>query len=104
MSAAALSTLDHAVTHGLLVQVPSGRWERNSHVLQHKYQLNPMLSPLFDLSPSLRGSANFSAEELNTIFDPSSSDSTFLSMRRRLLTRFNAPFQPESAQASLGFE
>ena len=104
LTASAARTLDEAVSHDLVLEIPRGRRERNSQVLHRKYILNPMLAPTFDLPLALRGSANFSAEELNAIFDPEVSESTFNSVRRRLLTRLRAPFQDEQSQSTLLFE
>lgn len=87
----ALASLDEALSHSLLLEVPVGRRDRNSHVLQHKYQLNPMLAPLFDLSLALRGTASFSRDELNAIFDGERSDD-YEGVRRRIVGRMQAPF------------
>lgn len=104
LTAAAVTSLDDAVSHSLILEVPNGRRERNIHVLQHKYQLNPMLAPLFDLSLALRGVANFGTDELNAIFDPAVADSQFGAMQRRLLDRMRAPFQGSESQDALVFE
>ena len=104
LSAGAVRTLDEAIATDLILRIPTGRRERNSQVLHHKYQLNPMLAPTFDLSLGRRGAAKFSAEELNSIFDPDVDEGTFNSVRRRLLARLVAPFQGEQAQAALLFD
>ncbi len=101
LSPSAARTLDEAVSHSLILVVPNGRRERNTRILQHKYQLNPMLAPLFDLSLALRGSASFSTDMLNVIFDSAVSDSSFGTMRRKLLARMQAPFQNGSTQNGL---
>jgi hypothetical protein len=103
LSQAAAESLNEAILHSLILEGP-GRRDRNMHVLQHKYQLNPMLAPLFDLSFALRGVANFSSEELNAIFDPGVNDSQFGSVRRRLLARIRPPFRSSAAQNHLRFE
>jgi len=103
LSPAAAKLLDEAVSHSLLLEVPTGRRERNLHILQHKYQLNPMIAPLFDLSLALRGVADFSAEELNAIFDPTVDDSRFGTILRKRLDRMRAPFQSSASQEGLPF-
>lgn len=100
LSLSAASTLDEAVAHSLLLEVPTGRRERNTRVLQHKYQLNPMLAPLFDLSLALRGAANLSPSELCAIFDPTSSEAMFATMRRKLLARMQSPFVGDDSNGS----
>ena len=104
LSPLATRSLDAAISHSLILEVPKGRLERNSQVLQHKYQLNPMLAPMFKLSLARRGSANFSAAVLNAIFDPGVSESDYNSFRRLLLSRLQAPFTAEPAQEQLFFE
>jgi hypothetical protein len=100
LSAAASHTLAEAIGHSLILEVPNGRRDKNSQVLHHKYQLNPMLAPNFDLSLALRGSANFSSDELNAIFDPDVTESAFNSVRRRLLSRIRPPFESSTAQST----
>ena len=92
LSTGALNCLDEATSHSLLLEVPNGRRDKNTHVLNHKYQLNPMLAPLFDLSSALRGSAGFSAADLNAIFDPAISQTQYEAVQRRTLDRMKAPF------------
>ncbi|HEV7503727.1 MAG TPA: hypothetical protein VGS07_02330 [Thermoanaerobaculia bacterium] len=101
LSPSATRLLDEAVSHSLILEVPIGRRDKNNRILLHKYQLNPMLGPLFDLSLALRGPANLSAADLNVIFDPGASDSSFSSMRRKVLARMDAPFRIDSTQEGL---
>jgi hypothetical protein len=103
LSYSAARSLDEAISHSLILEVPKGRRDKNIHILQHKYQLNPMLAPLFDLSPSLRGVADFSDEELNAIFDPNVSESQFGTMQRRRLAKMRVPFQNGASQEKLPF-
>jgi hypothetical protein len=95
----AARALDEAVSHSLILEVPSGRREKNTRILQHKYQLNPMLAPLFDLSLALRGAASFSPSDLNGILDPEASDAAFGMVRRKLLSRMVAPFQDTQSRS-----
>ena len=92
LSVRARSTLDEAVTHSLILRIATGRRDRNSRVLHHKYQLNPMLAPRFGLALGRRGSASFSPGLLNSVFDADVDEGTFRRERRRLLARLNPPF------------
>jgi hypothetical protein len=69
-----------------------GRPDKNSRVLHFKYQLSPMLAPLFDLPLARRGIARFSSEEMNAIFDPEVPESNFARIRRRRLQALDPPF------------
>jgi hypothetical protein len=91
MSVRALACLDDAVSHSLLLEVPIGRKDKNSHLLQYKYQLNPMLAPQFDLSLALRGSMGLSGSDLNAIFDVSL-DTSYEGLQRKIVGRMQAPF------------
>jgi hypothetical protein len=104
LTRAAVSTLDEAISHSLLLEVPSGRRDRNSRVVQHKYQLNPMLAPMFDLSLALRGVADLSTKELNAIFDPAVSEDGFATEKAARLARLNAPFGGVTGQSGRLFE
>jgi hypothetical protein len=104
LTRSAILVLDAAIAHSLILEVPNGRREKNTGTVQHKYQLNPMLAPLFDLSLARRGQASLSAAELNGIFDPSVSDSTFGAVKEILLARMSAPFRVESLLQGSLFE
>jgi len=99
LTRSAALVLDAAIMHSLILEVPNGRREKNTGTLQHKYQLNPMLAPLFDLSLARRGQAGFSATEMNAIFDPGVSDSALGAIKENLLARMCAPFRLESASS-----
>lgn len=105
LSDAARAGLDEAVSHSLLLEIPNGRRDRNSHVLTHKYHLNPMLAPMFDLPTALRGSVQFTADELDAIFDPLSGE-TFEAVQRRIVGRMRAPFDGGTVPGTLmlGFD
>lgn len=92
LSSGATDALNEALSHSLILEIPRGRRDRNTHVLHHKYQLNPMLAPQFDLSLARRGAVRLTAEELNTIFDPSVNEARFDAMKSRMLGRLNAPY------------
>lgn len=101
LSPAAVVCLDSAVSHSLLVEVPLGRLHRNSGVLHRKYQLNPMLAPLFDLSLARRGSVYLSGDDLNIVFDHSIEETHFESLKNVRLASLNAPFADVPSQATL---
>jgi hypothetical protein len=96
--------LDQAVSHSLILEIARGRKDKNSRVLHRKYQLNPMLAPLFDLPLALRGSTKLSAVEMNSIFDPSQAEGRFDSVQRLRLNRMNAPFGSNQSQPTFEFE
>jgi hypothetical protein len=91
LSPSAMACLDDAVEHSLLLEVPVGRKDKNTHVLNYKYQLNPMLAPHFDLSLALRGSMSFSSADMNAIFDVAN-EHGYEDLKRRVLGRMQAPF------------
>lgn len=101
LTADARRVLHEAKLHSLVLEIPSGRWGKNSGTLKRKYQLNPMLAPMFDLPIALRGAADFSADVLNAVFDPSVDDAAYGRMQRMYTSRLNAPFQSDKAQATL---
>ena len=92
LSDRALETLDSAIANSLLLKVAKGRRERNTGVLRHKYQLHPMLAPLFGLSLGRRGTARFSAALLNAVLDPGVDERSFGHERRKVLARLRVPF------------
>ena len=91
----ALRVLDEAVGHSLILKIPTGRRDRNSRVQHHKYQLNPMLAPRFDLALGRRGTASFSRELLNSVFDADIDEGNFKRERGRMLSRLQPPFRRE---------
>ena len=88
----ALTTLDTCVEHSILLEIPHGQRHRNSRILHHKYQMNPMLAPNFDLPTARRGVTPLSATEMLAIFDVSTIDQEVDSVLSRRLSRMNAPF------------
>ncbi|GAA4625925.1 ORC-CDC6 family AAA ATPase [Cellulomonas oligotrophica] len=92
LSVQALDVLDDCVSTGLLLEIPRGQIDRNSGAFHHKYQLNPMLAPHFDLPTSRRGVAKIAARELNAIFDPDVDDEGFDRLIRERIATLNAPF------------
>ncbi len=104
VSPAAVEVHNHALVHSLILEIPGGRRDRNSGILRRKYRLHPLLCPLFDLSIAVRGSVTLSAEELNTIFDPSVDEAAFRRATAPRLSRLNAPFAVEAASGQPDYD
>ena len=98
LSGNALRTLDSAIESSLILKVPTGRRDKNTGVLHPKYQINPMLSPLFDLPLGRRGAARFSPSLLNAMFDPSVDERSFAREKQKMLARLRAPFGRERTE------
>lgn len=92
VSPAALEVLDTAVKHSQLLEISGGHRTKNSEGIEHKYQVNPMLAPKFDLPLSRRGTVSLTPSEMNALFDPASSDVELRQVQRARLTALNAPF------------
>lgn len=75
----------------LLVGVGAGQKDRNSGRLDAKYQLNPMLSPLWDLAIARRGAIALSSTEIDALCNVDSAE-PFEGIKRERLARMNAPF------------
>lgn len=90
-SAAARANIRSAYESSLLVKVPGGHKERNTARVVEKYQLNPMLSPRYDLPLGRRGVVELKPREVNAIFDQSCTPD-FTDIVRMRLERMNAPF------------
>lgn len=91
LSAEARRTLLKALNYSFIFEVADGRPDRNSKRLNRKIQLNPILSPKWQLPISRRGDISLSAELVNAIFDHSASDN-FEGMLRALRNKWNYPF------------
>lgn len=88
----ALRVLERCLDHGLLVEVIGGRAARNHGSQHRKFQLHPMLTPLWGLKPGRRGDATFSSETIEAIFSPAVSELSFSRARESLELALNAPF------------
>ncbi|WP_445169279.1 ORC-CDC6 family AAA ATPase [Mycolicibacterium sp. Dal123E01] len=86
------TVIETCVSHSLLVEVLSGRKTRNKGSVWRKYQLHPMLAPLYALPTGRRGEMQLSAEEVHAIFDSEMSDVAYSAAMRRRLNGMNAPF------------
>ncbi|SFR56958.1 hypothetical protein SAMN04488591_2046 [Microbacterium azadirachtae] len=92
LSPEALAVLLRCVAHGLLVEVDGGRSSRNHGARHRKFQLHPMLTPLWGLSPGRRGDATLTTEILEAIFNPTVGELPFRRIREALELEVNAPF------------
>jgi hypothetical protein len=91
LSAAAAQVLDACASHELLVEV-HGRTARNRGARLRKFQLHPMIAPLYGLPTGRRGEMKLDASETAAIFDPSSSPEEFAAAARRRIGPMMAPF------------
>lgn len=99
LSDSARATLDTCVRHGQLIELPMGHRTKNRETLLFKYQLNPMLAPLFDLPISRRGVLQLTDMEASVLLDPSTEDSALRAIQAARLRLMNAPFgRPGLAQ------
>jgi len=74
----------------LLIRVPGGQKDRNTPRVDDKYQLNPMLAPLWQLPVSRRGAIALDPSEVETIF--ASNKEAFEEVLHRRVSRMQAPF------------
>ena len=84
-------TIDVASKRSMIVPISLGQKERNTGIIESKFQLNRLLAPLWGLPTARRGAIGFSPEELNAIFDPAEA-ANFNTILRRRTDRMNAPF------------
>ena len=103
-SANAREVVELAEKWALVVRAERGQKDRNSRLLESKFHLNRLLSPLWDLPTARRGAVRLSATELNAIFDPSQTEA-FPDVVNRRRARMNVPFRggwrPRTRQSSL---
>lgn len=69
ISSEALRVIELAENWSLLINIPGGRRDRNSGGVNSKYQINPMLVPMWDLPTSRRGVLALRPGEVDSIFD-----------------------------------
>ncbi|WP_321515412.1 hypothetical protein [Marinifilum fragile] len=79
-----------ASTHSLLIEVDTGRKEKNSGRKEKLYQLNKTLAPLWNLPTFRRGTVSVSAELMEAIFNPDEHEN-FERLYREVKKRLNAP-------------
>lgn len=89
----ALAVLNRCVSHGLLIETRRGRSARNFGTRHRKFQLHPMLTPMWGLRPGRRGDASLDRSTIEAIFNPKVDDLAFQQVRESLETSLNAPFR-----------
>lgn len=80
--------------------ISRGRPNKNSMRIDEKYQLNPMLSPRWDLPIGRRGDVPLSSDLANSIFDNNASD-RFPEQRDVSATSLKAPYFGQTRKAAL---
>ena len=91
LSDIASSRLQDSEHRSFLIRIPSGERDRNLRQVRPKYQINRLLCVLFDLPIARRGTARFSAEDVNAIFGIDD-DEKFRELRSRWNQRLYWPF------------
>ena len=83
--------LDIVLKSSLMIQIKSGRKDKNSKRIDYVYQLNPILAPKWDLPISRRGILALPPDDVDSIFDDSSSNK-FQRVISKYESRMQAPF------------
>jgi len=94
-----------AEQYSLLIEITRGHFDKNSLRLDAKYQLNPMLAPIWDLPVGRRGTVSLKPNEIEAIF-ADTSDAAFDSVIKDFRRRMNVPFlmpDSRSQEATLNF-
>lgn len=89
------------VDYRLLVEIPFGRTARNNGSIHRKFQIHPMLAPLFGLSTGRRGDLSLKSTEMAAIFDTRVDDNEFSRIIQSRLDNMQAPFSIEEPQEAL---
>jgi hypothetical protein len=84
--------LDLAVKYSLLIEISGGQRDRNSMRVDVKYQLNSILSPIWDLPISRRGVLPLQTDLVDSIFDPDKC-SGFQELLKLRTAGMNPPFE-----------
>lgn len=74
----------------LLLEIPEGQRDKNTRAVKLKFQLNPMLSPRWDLPVTRRGTLDLKAEEVRAIFS-TADEGEFDDLRRTRVGRSMIP-------------
>ncbi|MEZ5140669.1 MAG: hypothetical protein R2702_06635 [Acidimicrobiales bacterium] len=101
LTSSSMECLQEAVSHSLLLESGTGRRDRNTGAYHQKYQLNPMLSPLFGLPVVRRGCLSLGSSDANAIFDRDSTDLDFARVRDRRVADLRPPFGQMPGQGRL---
>ena len=100
LSGKVMEIINEAAMHSLILEIRTGRKDRNTGVFHQKYQLNPMLAPLFELPLTRRGTARLSVEECAILFSPETSDTEFAALRDDRLRSLTPPWRTPQRGAS----
>lgn len=95
ISPKAREVVEACSSHSMLSEIVAGRKTRNQGSVWFKYQLHPMLAPIFALPTGRRGELRLTSEEMTAIFDPETSEEKYSSVMRRKLTSMYAPFSDQ---------
>lgn len=85
-----------------LIKIPSGSRNKNTRSIDAKFQLAPMLAPLWEVSHHRRGTIELQSDLANAIFDPSCREDLLRLVQLRI-AGMNSPkiWKRESVQRSL---
>ncbi len=100
VSLEAKRTIIMAEKWSLLIKISRGQRDRNTKRVDVKYQLNPMLSPQWDLPVYRRGAIALTTEEANALFDQKHSKK-FEKLKRIRIERMTAPLFGKKRKKSI---
>lgn len=106
VDAVAKESIDKCEKWSLLIRAPLGQKDKNSSRVDAKYQLSPMLAPLWQLPLSRRGAIALNPYEVQAVFSEAS-PLVFKKVLQSRLGPMSAPFNQESTaeeQAEIGFD
>ena len=94
--------LEACCSSSFLYEVSAGQRDKNSYRVDCKYQLNPILSPRWDLPIARRGTIPLKPEDVDSLFaeDPSG----YTRLLRERYHSLNAPFRPFERHSQLLLE
>lgn len=93
----ALEVIRRAHHASLLLRVATGAKDRNDEGVIAKYQLNPMLSPRYDLPLARRGTVGLNKREVEAIFVDGGDEFDAVTAER--MARMNTPFRKKDPSA-----
>ncbi|MDR6417724.1 hypothetical protein [Pseudarthrobacter sulfonivorans] len=93
--------IETCVNHRLLIEIYSGRTSRNRGSVHRKFQLHPMLAPLFGLPTGRRGDLSLKPAEVSAIFGPEALESEYSRIVKDRVAGMHAPFSLAESQESL---